>query len=79
MAAETIRQSRKGAIIMNAKVFWIFGILQSISLGVIIFLIFRSLNIIKGESIIGLDTHIWLSITFPLFLLLVEYVMFTKK
>jgi len=64
---------------MNAKVFWIFGILQSMSLGMIIFLIFRSLNIIKGESIIGLDTHILLSITFPLFLLLVEYVMFTKK
>lgn len=79
MAAETIRQNRKGAIIMNAKVFWIFGILQSISLGMIIFLMFRSLNIIKGESIIGLDTHILLSITFPLFLLLVEYVMFTKK
>jgi len=79
MAAEAIRQSRKGAIIMNSKVFWIFGILQSISLGMIIFLVFRSLNIIKGKSIIGLDTHILLSITFPLFLLLVEYVMFTKK
>jgi hypothetical protein len=71
--------NKKGAIIMNAKIFWIFGILQSISLGVIIFLIFRSLNVIKGESIIGLDTCIVLSIVFPLFLLLVEYIIFTKK
>ncbi len=64
---------------MNVKVFWIFGILQSMSLGVIVFLIFRSFNSIKGESIIGLDTSILLSITFPLFLLIVEYIIFTKK
>jgi len=71
--------NKKGAIIMNAKIFWIFGILQSVSLGIIIFLIFRSLNVIKGESITGLDTCILLSIAFPLFLLLVEYIIFTKK
>lgn len=64
---------------MNAKVFWIFGVLQGISLGAIIFLMFRSLNVIKGESIIGLDTRILLSIAFPVFLLLVEYTIFTKK
>jgi hypothetical protein len=63
---------------MNAKVFWIFGILQSLSLGIIIFLVFRSLNLIRGESVIGLDTQILLSIAFPLFLLIVEYVMFSK-
>jgi hypothetical protein len=63
---------------MKAKVFWIFGILQSISLGIIIFLVFRSLNVIKGESIVGLDTRTLLSITFPLFLLLVEYVIYSK-
>jgi len=64
---------------MTTKTFWIFGILQSLSLGVIIFLLFRSLNLIKGESVIGLDTQILLSIAFPLFLLLVEYVVFSKK
>ena len=64
---------------MNVRIFWIFGILQSMSLGVIIFLMFKSLNAIKGESIIGLDTRILLSIAFPLFLLLVEYIIFTKK
>jgi len=63
---------------MKTKVFWIFGILQSISLGVIIFLIFNSLSSIKGEYVIGLDTQIILSITFPLFLLLVEYTILTK-
>lgn len=64
---------------MNTKIFWIFGILQSISLGIIIFLLFRSLNLIKGESVIGLDTQIVLSLTFPLFLLLVEYKIYTKR
>lgn len=64
---------------MNTKTFWIFGILQSLSLGIIIFLLFRSLNLIKGECVIGLDTQILLSIAFPLFLLLVEYVVFSKK
>ncbi len=64
---------------MNTKIFWIFGTLQSLSLGVIIFLLFRSLNLINGDSVIGLDTQILLSVVFPLFLLLVEYIIYTKK
>jgi hypothetical protein len=61
------------------RIFWLFGALQSLSLGTIIFLIFKSLNFIKGESIIGLDTQLVLCITFPLFLLLVEYVIYLKE
>ncbi|GET22524.1 hypothetical protein [Prolixibacter denitrificans] len=64
---------------MRTTAFWIFGILQSISLGVIIFLIFRSLNIINGGNVIGLDTQSVLSIVFPLFLLLTEYIIYSKK
>ena len=64
---------------MKTKIFWIFGILQSLSLGIIIFLIFDSLNLIKGDSVIGLDTQILLSVAFPLFLLLVEDIIYTKK
>jgi hypothetical protein len=64
---------------MSTKIFWIFGILQSLSLAAIIFLLFRSLNMIKGEGIIGLDTQIVLSITFPLFLLLVEWLIYSKR
>jgi len=64
---------------MNTKIFFIFGTLQSISLGIIIFLIFRSLNAIEDTMVIGLDTRILLSISFPLFLLLVQYVIFTGK
>ena len=64
---------------MNTKIFWIFGILQSLSLGIIVFLLFRSLNLIKGESVIGLDTQILLSISFPLFFLLVEYIIYKKR
>ena len=52
---------------------------QTLSLGIIVFLLFRSLNLIKGDAVIGLDTQILLSITFPLFLLLVEYIIYSKK
>jgi uncharacterized membrane protein YhaH (DUF805 family) len=64
---------------MNAKAFWMFGILQSLSLGVIIFLVLRSLNDIGGQHPIGLDTRIVLSVMFPLFLLLVEYTILAKR
>jgi len=62
----------------NQKIFWIFGILQSITLGAIIYLIFRSLNMISEVTVIGLDTQILLSILFPLFLLIVEYTIYSK-
>ena len=62
----------------NQKIFWIFGILQSITLGVIIYLIFKSLNMISEVRVIGLDTQISLSILFPLFLLIVEYTIYSK-
>ncbi len=64
---------------MKTQTFWIFGILQSLSLAIIIFLIFRSLNMVKGESMIGLDTQIVLSVSFPLFLLLVEWLIYKKR
>ena len=64
---------------MNAKVFWIFGVLQSLSLAAIIFLVFQSLNGIGAQHAIGLDTSIVLSMIFPLFLLLVEYTILTKR
>ena len=64
---------------MKATVFWIFGILQSLSLGIIVFLLFRALNIINGQRVVGLDTQIVLSFSFPLFLLIVEFIIFIKK
>jgi len=72
-------ETRLGVIAMNVRVFWIFGILQSLSLGAVIFLVFRSLNAVGVRSAIGLDTRIVLSVAFPLFLLLVEYAIFTRK
>lgn len=62
----------------NEKIFLIFGILQSASLGTIIFLVFRSLNMISEAEVIGLDTQILLSILFPVFLLIVEYFIYSK-
>jgi len=65
--------------ILNTKIFWIFGILQNLTLVMIIFFIFRSLNIINGQRVIGLDTQILLSVAFPLFLLIVEYIIYSKR
>ncbi|WP_445475934.1 hypothetical protein ACT9XH_04165 [Methanococcoides methylutens] len=62
----------------NRNIFWIFGILQSVTLGAIIFLIFRSLNMISEGEVIGPDTQILLSTLFPLFLLVVEYTIYSK-
>ncbi|RLI35288.1 hypothetical protein DRO66_07525 [Candidatus Bathyarchaeota archaeon] len=62
---------------IKKNVFWLFGGLQSITLGVIIFLIFNSLNMIS-DKVIGVDTQILLSVLFPLFLLIVEYLIFLK-
>ncbi|MCK4397274.1 hypothetical protein KAW96_11895 [candidate division WOR-3 bacterium] len=59
--------------------FWIFGIFQSITLGLIIFFVFKSLNNIAEFRVIGLDTQILLSIQFPLFLLIVEYLIYSKE
>ncbi len=64
---------------MKTNIFWIFGILQSLSLGLIIFLVFRSLGLIHGAPVTGMDTQIVLSVTFPLFLLLVEFIIYSKK
>ena len=60
-------------------IFWIFGILQSLSLGAIIFIVFKSLNMISEAQVIGLDAQISLSIVFPLFLLIVEYIIYSKN
>ncbi len=60
-------------------VFWIFGILQSLSLGAIIFIVFKSLNMISEAQVIGLDAQILLSVVFPLFLLIVEYIIYSKN
>jgi len=53
--------------------------LESTTLGLIIFLLFKSLNAIAENRVIGLDTQILLSIFFPLFLLIVEYFIYSKK
>lgn len=63
---------------MKNYVFWIFGILQSVSLGLIIFLLFQTLKNISSAESIGLDTQILMSISFPLFLLISEYIIYAK-
>ena len=61
------------------NLFWIFGTLQSITLGLIIFLGFKSFNAITEVRVIGFDTQLLLSVLFPLFLLLVEYLIYSKE
>lgn len=64
---------------MKKNIFWIFGVLQSVSLGIIIFFIFNGLNNLSEDKVIGLDTQLLLSVMFPLFLLLTQYVIYSKK
>jgi hypothetical protein len=54
----------------NKTLFWVFGTIKHLLLGIIIFLIFHSFKLIHGDAVIGLDTQLLLSIGFPLFSLL---------
>jgi len=56
----------------NKNIFYIFGILQTITLGLIIFFML-------GTTTIGKDTAVMLSILFPLFTLIIEYMIYSKK
>ncbi len=56
-----------------------FGVIQHLLLGIIIFMIFHSFNSIHGEAVIGFDTQLLLSIGFPLFALLTKYVIYSKS
>jgi len=54
----------------NRVVFWIFGILQAVALGFIVFFM------LKGLMMLQFETQLALSIAFPLFLLLTEAVIY---
>jgi hypothetical protein len=54
------------------NLFWVFGILQAITLGLITFFILQT-------TTIGKDTSTILSILFPLFTLIVAYMVYSKK
>ena len=65
---------------MKKKViFLIFGIIQNLALGWIIYLIFQALSKINDNPAIGTDTSIILSIIFPLFTLVVEYLIYENR
>jgi len=55
------------------NLFWVFGALQAITLGLIIFII------LQGLSTIGRDASILLSVLFPIFTLIIEYMIYSKK
>jgi Ca2+/Na+ antiporter len=56
----------------NKNIFYIFGILQAITLGLIIFFILQTTNI-------GRDTNIVLSVLFPIYTLIVEYMIYSER
>jgi len=56
----------------NKNIFYIFGILQIITLGLIVFFML-------GITDIGRDTSLVLSVLFPLSTLIVEYIIYSKK
>ena len=55
------------------NIFLVFGALQAITLGLIVFFV------LQGLETIGKDTQIVLSVLFPIFLLIVEYMIYSKK
>jgi hypothetical protein len=55
------------------NIFLVFGALEAITLGLIVFFILQGLNTI------GRDTQIVLSVLFPIFLVIVEYMIYSKK
>jgi hypothetical protein len=56
----------------NKNIFYIFGILQAIMLGLIIFFILQTTSI-------GRDTSVLLSVLFPIFTLIIEYMIYSEK
>jgi len=56
----------------NNNIFYIFGILQVLTLGFVVFFVL-------GTTDIGMDTTIVLSILFPLCTLILEYLIYSKK
>jgi hypothetical protein len=55
------------------NIFLAFGAFQAITLGLIIFFV------LHGLDCIGRDTQVVLSVLFPIFLLIVEYMIYSKK
>jgi len=60
------------------EIFWIFGVLKNVILGVLIYIIFESLNKISENGVIGWDTQILLSVLFPTFSLIIEYIIYSR-
>jgi len=60
------------------KLILLFGILEHLILGLIIFLVFQALSKIYGEPVIGMDTQLLLSIGFPLFAFLKKHVAYNS-
>ena len=56
----------------DKNIFYIFGILQALTLGLIVFFML-------GTTTIGMDTSISLSVLFPIFTLIIEYMIYSKK
>ena len=56
----------------DENLFLVFGFVQVISLGFIVFFILNSLGTL------GLDTQIVLSSVFPLFTFVIEYMIYSK-
>ncbi len=60
------------------QMFWIFGILKALTLCTIIIVVFREIGSIDGFRTIGAGTTYMLSILFPAFTFIVDYLIFSK-
>ena len=64
---------------MRKSIWGLFHVDRSLSPDFIIYLLFRSLTILNGVLLVGVDTRMVLSIVLPVFLLPVEYVIYSSK
>ncbi|HUS86793.1 MAG TPA: hypothetical protein VMW76_06110 [Bacteroidales bacterium] len=59
---------------MKKQVYFIFSALSNVTLGIILFLIFRLLCILADDQAISVSTQVILSVLFPVFLFIQEYI-----
>lgn len=63
----------------HKQIFWAFGILKALTLCTIIVVVFRVVGSINEFHTIGAETTWMLSILFPTFTFVVDYLIYSKN
>ncbi len=63
----------------SLQIFWTFGLLKAITQCVMIVVVFRELGVLDDFKTIGPIITWYVSLLFPAFSFIVDYLIFTKK